>query len=108
MRKIKFQLVVAMLSLVSVSAFAQNEIAIAPEVVEITRKEIVAIPVNELPEAIIAVVTSNFTEHTTAKAFKSLKEKNEFYLVEYTKENIEIKVLFDTNGKIIEQKNTIL
>ena len=47
--------------------------------------------------AIIAVITSNFTEHTQAQAFKTVKDEKEFYLVTYTKEDV-IVVLFHDHG----------
>lgn len=105
MRKLSFAIAFAAITFVTEVTFAQNEIA---KTNEVTQSEAVEIAVHELPETVIAVVTSNFTEHTTAKAFKTFKGEKEFYLVIYTKEDIKEEVLFNVEGKVIEQKNTAL
>ncbi len=106
MRKLSFVISFATIILVSsTSTFAQEEIT---KKIEVAQQELVEIPVNELPETVITQITSNFTEHTGAQAFKTLKNEKEIYLIYYTKEDNNITVLFDATGKVIEQKDNIL
>lgn len=100
MKKLFFTSVFLTIGLVSTATFAQEEIAKSSKTQE---NNIEAVNLHELPEAIIAVVTSNFTEHTPASAFKKIENNREIYIVTYTKNNIEESVLFDAEGTIILQ-----
>lgn len=101
MKKLSFLIVFATISLLS-TAFAQKDI------VSENQPKTVEIKLTDLPQAVITFVTSNFTEHTPAQAFKTLNEEKQLYIVEYTKEDVIIKVLFDAAGNVIEQLDNVL
>lgn len=105
MRKLSFTIAFVAMSLVSTGTFAQNKTTKPAQADHQSKTEV---KLTELPEAIITLVTSNFTEHTTAQAFKVFRNNKEVYLVFYTKENEKQEVLFDLNGSIIEQNKVEL
>lgn len=102
MKKLLFTITFLTIGLAGTKAFAQGEVTkgtTAP-----INKTVEEVKLHELPDAILQVVTSNFTEHTTASAFKSIENEKEVYLVTYTKDNIEEKTLFNADGTIISQQ----
>lgn len=102
MKKLSLLVAFAVMSLVSTTTFAQEiEESIAEEVIE--QEDKIEIEVGELPEAIMNAISTNFSELTAAKAFKTLKDDNEFYLVVLVKDDAQEEVLFDAEGNVIEQ-----
>lgn len=91
-----------MLNITSV-AFSQEMVEVSTETIQSERNEI---QVGELPEAITNALTSEFSNYTASKAFKSTLTGQEVYYVQLAKADAtSIEVLFDTAGKIIEQKD---
>ncbi|MBJ2173829.1 hypothetical protein JBL43_06235 [Aureibaculum sp. A20] len=110
MRKLSFLAAVAVMSLVSTTTFAQEEEVIeVVEVVEAAQEESVEIQISELPEAITTTIAADFADYTADKAFKVLKDEKEAYSVILSQEGqTTIKVLFDSEGKVIEQEDAQL
>jgi len=80
--------------------FAQD---IVEETVQQEKNEI---QVGELPEAITNTLTSEFSNFTAGKAFKSTLDGQEVYYIQLVKSDAtSIEVLFNNAGKIIEQKD---
>ena len=105
MRKLSFVVALVAMTLVYTSASAQKQIT---PTIDVTQQELIEIPVHELPNAIIAVVTADFTEHSKTHAFKTLKDNKEVHLVVYTKNSVQEEVVFNKEGKILSKKDTAL
>ncbi len=102
MRKLSYLIVFVTLSLTS-TVFAQDVVEATAETIQQEKSEI---QVGELPEAITNAITSEFSNYTAGKAFKSILDGQEVYYVQLTKDDTaSIEVLFNNAGKIIEQKD---
>jgi len=116
MRKLSYVIVIAALSLISTTAFAQEveETVEATEVAEVTEateveavaeavpQEKVEIQLSELPEAVTATLAADFAGYTADKAFKTATDGAETFTVQLSKEGEAIEVNFDAEGKVIE------
>ncbi len=110
MRKLSYVIVIAALSLISTTTFAQEveETVAATEVTEVkalaeaAQQEKVEIQLNELPEAVIATLSADFAGYTADKAFKTATDGAETYAVQLSKDGEAIEVNFDAEGKVIE------
>ena len=107
MKKLSFLVAFAVLSLISTATFAQE---VEETVVEAAaqQQDKVEIQVSELPEAVTAALAADFADYSADKAFKTMKDEKEVYWVVLSKEDANIKVLFDAAGKVIEQKDAEL
>ncbi|HBK70264.1 MAG TPA: hypothetical protein DDZ39_01175 [Flavobacteriaceae bacterium] len=102
MRKLSYLIAVTVLSLISTATFAQDVV----DATETNLQEKVEIQAGELPEAVTNALTSGYTDYTVGKAFKATHDGQEVYYVQLAKAGAtSIEVLFDTAGKIIEQKD---
>ncbi|RPD90379.1 hypothetical protein EGM88_15625, partial [Aureibaculum marinum] len=90
-----------------INTYAQ-EVEEVVEVVETTQQDKVEIQVSELPETVTNALTADFADYTADKAYKTMKDEQEVYWVVLSKEDTSIKVLFNAEGKVLEQKeNTV-
>ena len=104
MRKLSFLAAFAVMSLASTTTFAQEvEETIIEAVAQ--QEDKVEIEVSELPETVTATLSADFADYSTDKAFKTMQDEKEVYWVALSKEDANIKVLFDSEGKVIEQKD---
>ncbi len=102
MRRLSYLIVLVTLSLTS-TVFAQDIAETSAETIQEVKNEI---QVGELPEAITNALTSEFSNYTAGKAFKSILDGQEVYYVQLAKADAtNIEVLFNNAGKIIEQKD---
>ncbi len=107
MRKLSFLVAFAVMSLVSTTTFAQEVEETVVEAVA-QQEEKVEIEVSELPEAVTAALAADFADYSADKAYKTMKDEQEVYWVVLSKEDANIKVLFDAEGKVVEQKDAEL
>ncbi|MDY7394797.1 hypothetical protein UMM65_06060 [Aureibaculum sp. 2210JD6-5] len=107
MRKLSFLVAFAVMSLVSTATFAQEVEETVVEAVA-QQEEKVEIQVSELPEAVTAALAADFADYSADKAYKTTKDEQEVYWVVLSKEDANIKVLFDAEGKVIKQKENEL
>ncbi|RPD96760.1 hypothetical protein EGM88_10400, partial [Aureibaculum marinum] len=90
-----------------INTYAQ-EVEEVVEVVETTQQDKVEIQVSELPETVTNALAADFADYTADKAYKTMKDEQEVYWVVLSKEDASIKVLFNAEGKVLEQKeNTV-
>jgi len=102
MRKLSYLIVFVTLSLIS-TVFAQDIVEASAETIQQEKNEI---QVGELPEAITNALTSEFSNYTAGKAFKSTLDGQVVFYVQLAKADAtSIEVLFNNAGKIIEQKD---
>jgi len=102
MKKLSYLIVFVTLSLTN-TVFAQDIVEASTETIQQEKNEI---QIGELPEAITNALTSEFSNYTTNKAFKSTLDGQEVYYVQLTNTDVtSIEVLFNNAGKIIEQKD---
>ena len=103
MRKLSFTVLVVAMSIMSISAFAQEE---TTEVVEIVQEEAIEIQVNELPEAVTKAIANDLAGYKAEKAFKTLQNQEEVFWIVLLKDDTKIKVLFNSEGKVIEHNDS--
>ena len=104
MRKLSFLFLVAALSLVSTTAFAQEVQKEVKAVVKEVAQEKVEIKLSELPEAVTDVLGDEFAEFTAEKAYKAQKNNADVFYIKLKKDGKYTKVLIDATGKVLEKK----
>ncbi len=107
MKKLSFLVAFAVMSLVSTTTFAQEVEETVVEAVA-QQEDKVEIQISELPETVTATLAADFADYSADKAYKTMKDEQEVYWVVLSKEDANIKVLFDAEGKVIEQKDSQL
>ena len=100
MRKLSFLFLVAALSLVSTTAFAQE---VQKEVKEVVQEK-VEIKLSELPEAVTKALGEQFADATAEKAYKETQDGQDIYHVKLEKEGAYTMVHFDAEGKVLGQE----
>ncbi|HBK70608.1 MAG TPA: hypothetical protein DDZ39_02945 [Flavobacteriaceae bacterium] len=114
MKKVSYVFAVAVLSLISTTAFAQEE-AVADvaeattteEVVEAvateaTPQERTEIELSELPEAVATAVTTDFAGYTADKAFKSSVDGKDIFTIQLSKDGEAVEANYTAEGKVVQ------
>ncbi len=104
MRKLGFLFLVAALSLVSTTTFAQENKEDVTVAVKESAQEKVEIKLSELPEAVTKSLGENFAESTAEKAYKVTQDGQEIYHVKLEKDGAYTMVHFDAEGKVLGQE----
>ncbi len=100
MRKLSFLFLVAALSLVSTTAFAQE---VQKEVKAVVQEK-VEIKLSELPEAVTKALGEQFADATAEKAYKETQDGQDIYHVRLENDGAYTMVHFDAEGKVLGQE----
>jgi len=105
MKKLSYLIVVAAISLISTSTFAQEiKEKVKIEAKETLQSEKAEVNLSELPEAITDVLGDEFAGYSAKNAYKTKKEDKDIYFIKLEKEGKYLKVLIDSKGNVIEKK----
>jgi len=104
MKKLSFLFLVTALSLVSITAFAQEVQQEVKAITEVVVQEKVEIKLSELPEAVTKALGEQFAESTAEKAYKATQDGQDIYHVKLEKDGTYTMVHFDTDGKVLGQE----
>ena len=104
MRKLSFLFLVAALSLVTTTTFAQEVQEEVKAVVKEVVQEKVEIKLSELPEAVTTALEEEFADSTAEKAYKITQDGHDIYHVKLEKDGAYTMVHFDEEGKVLGQE----
>ena len=102
MRKLSFLLVIAMVSLLSTTTFAQETKEEVQVVANDVQQDMEEVKLSDMPDAVKKTLGETFAEYSTEKVLKAKKDGKVIYYIKLQKDGEFVTVMIDEEGKVIE------
>lgn len=98
MRKLTYLITVVVLSLISITAFAQDQ----EQVTKVVQQKKMEISLDQIPEMVAKALTIDFKGYSVGKAYRYSKDGQLIYIIQLSKDKETVEASYNTEGETVQ------